>query len=381
MRVATSNSFSLSERRPIRGTLHGLEAIARLIMTFHASAAYKTGPQMCIPSSGYDRFRSSLPLQTNFPIYHALCGDLPMVGLGTADYKDWNAMATCVNVAFHNGVRLVDTAQNYRFLDGIRLGLRRHGTKALSQMFVICKVDLATSDFEEPEARMRRQVDSAIRKLSGRWLDAVVIHWPICLDKPANQREQAAIRRRAWKALEQMVVERRIDHLGVSNWTPELLDELSSYAQIPPSLNQVEFSPLCYQRELLEDCTRRNIAVVGYSPFGQCWLSKSYPDFVPWEPTDLTSNEVVCRIADDVGCTPGQVLLRWALQHGVAVIPKTERPERVRQARRCVDGGFKLSEEQMDLLGALRDDRRGVEASIEAHSRVIASPSYEWTPT
>jgi len=290
-------------------------------------------------------------------------------------------MSTAVNVAFHNGIRLVDTAQNYGTMKGIQRGLWREGGEAHSQMFIICKVDLATTDFENTEERMRRQVWASIKKLNVRWLDAAVIHWPICLDAPASQKEQAMVRRRAWTALEQLVIERRIDHLGVSNWTPELLDELSSYARIQPSLNQVEFSPLCYQRELLEDCSRRNMAVVGYSPFGQCWLSKFHPDFVPWGPTDLTATEVVRRISEEVGCTPGQVLLRWALQHGVAVIPKTERPQRVREARRCVDGGFKLNKEQMALLDALRDERRGVEASIEAHSRVIASPTYEWTPT
>ena len=169
--------------------------------------------------------------------------------------------------------------------------------------------------------------------------------------------------------------------LGVSNFTPALLDELLAYARVRPALNEVEFSPACFQHELVAACTERGVAVVGYSPFGACWLAKYHPTSVPWGCTNLLTDATVAAVAAEVGCTPALVLLRWSLQHGVAVIPMTTKPERAVESKRALDGATRLTAAQMARLDALNDARRGTMPSLEAHSRIIASSGYTWKPT
>ena len=89
----------------------------------------------------------------------------------------------------------------------------------------------------------------------------------------------------------------------------------------------------------------------------------------------------MAEIATEIGCTPAQVLLRWGVQHGVAPIPKSLRPERIAQSTHVFDEAIRLSDEQMGRLNSLRDPRRGTIASIEAHTRIIASADYRWQPT
>lgn len=309
-----------------------------------------------------------------------------MLGLGTAGAAGLDAkMADAVCAATKDvGVRLIDTAQNYGSEAAIGDGLRRSGvTQAADGLFISAKVDLASRAFEEPVARVRRQVGRTLERLGVARLDAVVIHWPLCLDKPCAEAEHAAARRAAWGALEALVAEGVVGAIGVSNWSVPLLDELLGFATIRPALNQVEVSPACPQAALREYCAAQRIAVVGYSPYGGCWIADSWPDAAPWG-EDLGGNNLlqhwaVEAVAADAGCTPAQALLRWAMQRGVVPIPKSVRPARIAEALKA--HGAKLSDEQMGSLDALADPRRGVEASLAAHARIIAHGKYKWPPT
>ena len=315
------------------------------------------------------------------PTRHPLIPSMPMIGLGSAEAPDPQLMAASVATACQNGAAFVDTAQNYGSEAAIGEGLRSAGATD-GTAFLLCKVDLATRAFEDPAVRMRRQVQSTIQNLGVSCVSAAVLHWPICLDGPCDAAEEAAVRRTAWQALEDLVDEGTVGCIGCSNWTPELLDEVLSYARIRPSINEIEFSPVCYQRELLDACTARGVAVVGYSPYGSCWMAKYFARFVPWGLTPLTSDATVRAIAADIGCTPAQVLLRWSLQHGVACIPKSLQPQRVAESVGALDEALvRLSDEQMASLDALNDPRRGTHTSIETHRRIIASPTYAWRAT
>ena len=167
----------------------------------------------------------------------------------------------------------------------------------------------------------------------------------------------------------------------VSNFDAALLDEVLSYARHRPVLNEVELSPACYQKELLGACAARGVDVVAYSPYGTCWLAKYFADEVPWAAASLLDDATVNAVAAAATCTPAQALLAWALAKGAAVIPKSLRPERVRETAPDVLGAVALTDDQIAALDALRDPRRGVEASLAAHARIIASPGYAWDPT
>mmetsp|Transcript_14589 Transcript_14589/g.43567 ORF Transcript_14589/g.43567 Transcript_14589/m.43567 type:complete len:376 (-) Transcript_14589:33-1160(-) len=307
---------------------------------------------------------------------------VPRMGLGSADAPDAEAMAEAVRTAveaYGPARRLVvDTAQNYGSEAAVGEGLRRSGRRG--DAFVLCKIDLCSRAREDPAKRVARQIHRSLETMGLEYVEALVFHWPLALDQPVDADEARAIRKAAWQEAERFVDLGLVVFLGVSNFTPELLDEILAFARHKPILNEVELSPYCYQEELLEACAERNIAVVAYSPFGTCWLSVYYSDFVPWSATSCLEDATVKAIAEEVGCSPAQVLIKWAMGKDASVIPKSVKPERILEAA-ATPGKVQLSEEQEARLDALRDPRRGVAASLEAHERIIASDTYDWAAT
>jgi len=136
--------------------------------------------------------------------------------------------------------------------------------------------------------------------------------------------------------------------IGVSNYGVSELDELLSVAETPPVVDQVQFSPFEYRRKLLEACEERNVTLEAYSPLG----TGRHLD-----------NARVAEIAERAGRTPAQVLLRWCLQHGVPVIPKSTHRDRIEENARIFD--FTLSEQDMATLDAL-DKTGGTENARES---------------
>jgi 2,5-diketo-D-gluconate reductase A len=135
--------------------------------------------------------------------------------------------------------------------------------------------------------------------------------------------------------------------IGVSNFSVGELDELMSVADSRPVVNQVQFSPFEYRRRLLEACEERNVALEAYSPLGT---------------GRHLSDERVREVADRVGRTPAQVLLRWCVQRGLVVIPKSTHRDRIEENGRIFD--FTLSDEDMAALDAL-DGTDGTERALE----------------
>lgn len=289
----------------------------------------------------------------------------PVLGMGTANFGDRKLLVDAVCSAVKQGIRLFDTAQSYGSEQGLGDALQVAGV-AREELFLSCKIDLAAS--EDPAARVSRQVKSSLANLHTTYLDSVIFHWPIALDR--HDADNAAIRKAAWLALEEFVAAGVVRHIGVSNWTAELLRETLSYATVRPAVNQIEFSPVVYQRELLQFCKDEGITVVGYSSYGTCWMAMFEPDHVPWGVTNLNKDPAVAALAKEVGRTPAQVCLRWCMHKGVVVIPKTSKASRIREALGVFD--FSLTPDQIAVLDAMRDERRGAAASIEHHSRIIA---------
>ena len=323
-------------------------------------------------------------------------------------------MAAAVHTAVSAGALLVDTAQNYGSERAIGEGLRRlgsggTGTTGTFDVFLLAKVDLCSRECEDPRARMRRQVGSSLGNLGVEQLDAVAFHWPFCLDRPLSEEESRTVRKESYEELESMMDEGLIRSIGLSNFSVELMDEIIAFARYPPVLNEIEFSPVCHQVGMRRACEERGIRIVAYSPYGRCWLAKYFPGFVPWGAESLLEveaveaveavdgkdkgkgkgkgkGEVVAQISRETGLTPAQVLLSWCMQKGVTPIPMSLIPEQVRETAELLRSGdgdeFRLlCDAQMAALDGLNDPRRGVEASIEAHSRIIEDPNYVWDMT
>ena len=168
----------------------------------------------------------------------------------------------------------------------------------------------------------------SLRRLGVDQVDLYIVHWP------------QAGPTRAWPGMERAHERGYARSIGVSNYGVSELDELMSVAEIPPVVNQVQFSPFEYRRKLLKACEERNVTLEAYSPLGT---------------GRHLSDERVSQIAERVGRTPAQVLLRWSVQRDLVVIPKSTHRDRIEGNAQIFD--FTLSDEDMAALDAL--DRTG----------------------
>jgi diketogulonate reductase-like aldo/keto reductase len=172
--------------------------------------------------------------------------------------------------------------------------------------------------------------------------DLLLVHWPGASGLKADSPRNAELRLETWRALEAFKVEGKCSAIGVSNFEASHLQQLLDRAREPPAVNQIEVHPRWPQARLRRACAEAGVAVVAYASLG-CG--------------QLLSEPAVARIAADVGRSPAQVLLRWGLQQDCAVIPKSVRPERVREfAPAALLEGWELSPEQMGVLDALPGD-------------------------
>jgi len=218
---------------------------------------------------------------------------------------------------------------------------------------------------------VRPACERTLRDLGLDHLDLYLVHFPIALEYVAPETRYppgwffdptaAAPRMHparvpladTWAALEELVQAGLVRHIGVCNYGVSLLRDLLSYARIRPTVLQVELHPYLAQEKLLRFCREEGIAVTAYSPLGA-------PSYVPLgmarETDSLLDHPTITTIASAVGRTPAQVLLRWGVQRGTSVIPKTSRPERLAENLAILD--FVLSAEHMGAIGGLDAGRR-----------------------
>jgi 2,5-diketo-D-gluconate reductase A len=232
-----------------------------------------------------------------------------------------------VRWALDLGYRHIDTAQAYGNEESVGQALRDSGVPR-AEVFITTKFYPGRKD---PVAEARQ----SLRRLGVDQVDLYLVHWP--QGGPVW----------AWPGMERARELGFARSIGVSNFGARELDEVITAGTIPPAVDQVQFSSLNYRRGLLDACRRRNVALEAYSPLGTG--------------RHLT-NATVNRVAQRVGRTPAQVLLRWCLQHDVPVISKSTHRERIRENAQIFD--FTLSDQDMAELDAL-DQTKGTDRALE----------------
>ena len=246
---------------------------------------------------------------------------MPMLGLGVWQVPDGAQTVNAVRWALDLGYRHIDTAQAYGNEESVGRALRDSGVPR-GDVFITTKFDPGRKD---PVA----EAEQSLRRLGVDQVDLYIVHWP--RGGPL----------RAWTGMERARELGLARSVGVSNFGARELNEVIAAGAIPPAVNQVQFSAMQYRRALLEACQRQNVALEAYSPLGT---------------GRHLSNATVNRVAQRVGRTPAQVLLRWCLQHGVPVIPKSTHRERIAENAQIFD--FTLSGEDMADLDALDQTNR-----------------------
>ena len=253
--------------------------------------------------------------------------EIPFLGLGVWQVPHGPETENAVRWALELGYRHIDTAQAYGNEESVGRGLRNSGVPR-EEVFITTKFYPAR---EDPESEAQRSLE----RLGVGHVDLYIIHWP--QGGPTW----------AWRGMERAHERGYARSIGVSNFSVSELDELMSVAETPPVANQVQFSPFEYRRKLLAACEERNVAIEAYSPLGT---------------GQHLSDRRVRQIAERLGRTPAQVLLRWCVQRDLVVITKSTHRDRIEENAQIFD--FTLSDEDMAALDVL-DETGGTERALE----------------
>ena len=247
---------------------------------------------------------------------------IPQVGLGVFRSKEGPEVEQAVGTALEAGYRLIDTAAGYQNEAGVGRAIKASGLPR-EEIFVTTKLWNADHAYD----KALRAFDNSLEQLDCGYIDLYLIHFPAPLHGMFTQ---------AWKALETLYESKRVRAIGVSNFMPHHLDELLKEAQTVPAVNQIELHPLFQQKETRPYCLAHGIAIESYSPLME---------------GKVLDHPLIVNLAERYGKTPAQVILRWHVQSGFIVIPKSTRPERIRENIALFD--FELSAHDMQMIDGL----------------------------
>jgi D-xylose reductase len=291
------------------------------------------------------------------------------MGLGLWKIARPDASAV-VEEAIRVGYRHIDSACDYGNEVEAGQGIRAALAKELCRRDDLWVTSKLWNTYHEPQY-VRPAVERSLRDLGLDYLDLYLVHFPIALkyvpfetryppewthDPAANEPRMEPIavpQADTWRAMEDLVSAGLVRRIGLCNCSVALIRDLLAGARIRPAVLQVELHPFLTQEKLLRFCREASIAVTAFSPLGA-------PSYVPLgmatAAESVLEHPVVKGIAAAVGRTPAQVVLRWGMQRGTAVIPKTSRAERLRENLAACE--FTLSAEQMQAIAALDRGRR-----------------------
>ena len=253
--------------------------------------------------------------------------EIPLLGLGVWQVPDGRECVDAVRWALELGYRHIDTAQAYGNEESVGQGLRESGVPR-DEVFITTKFYPARDDpFTEAEGSLER--------LGVDYVDLYIIHWP------------AGGPTWAWPGMERAHEAGYARSIGVSNFSVDELGQLLGTATVAPVVDQVQFSPFEYRAALLEACSENGIALEAYSPLGT---------------GRHLGSDAVAGVARRHGRTPAQVLLRWCIERGIPVIPKSTHRERIAENGALFD--FALSADDLSELDAL-DRTGGTDRALE----------------
>jgi diketogulonate reductase-like aldo/keto reductase len=254
--------------------------------------------------------------------------EIPLLGLGVWQVPEGRECEDAVGWALEAGYRHIDTAQAYGNERSVGRALRDSGVPR-EEVFITTKF---FPRHQDPAAEAERSLE----RLGVEFVDLYIIHWPE--GGPTW----------AWDGMQRARESGHARSIGVSNFSIAELDELIAVADVAPTVDQVQFSPFEYRRRLLEACEERGVVIEAYSPLG---TGRHLGD------------RTVAEIADRLGRTPAQVLIRWSVQRELVVLPKSTHRERIAQNAEVFD--FTLPGEDMAALDAL-DGTDGTEQARES---------------
>ena len=296
-------------------------------------------------------------------------GQMPVIGLGLWKI-DKAQVADVVVEAIRAGYRHLDSACDYGNEKEVGIGIRRaidEGLCTREDLWVTSKL----WNTYHREEHVVMAMDQTLHDLGLDYLDLYMVHFPIALEfvpfetryppewlfDPADDipmmKPALVPLQETWKAMETLVDTGLARHIGVCNYNIALVRDMLSYARIPPAVLQVESHPYLTQEKLMRFCREQDIAVTSFSPLG----ALSYLELEMADASEsVLVQPAVVAIAERLGRTPAQVVLKWGVQRGNSIIPKTSRAERLVENAALFD--FDLSAEDMSQINALNRNQR-----------------------
>ncbi|MDZ7776084.1 MAG: aldo/keto reductase [Bacteroidales bacterium] len=250
---------------------------------------------------------------------------MPYVGLGVFKMKDGEEVENAVKWALDAGYRHIDTAAVYRNEIGVGNAIR-NSSLSRKEVFITSKL----WNTEQGYASTKKALDESLKRLQTDYLDLYLIHWPV-EGKYTD----------TWKAMEELYDEGKVKAIGVSNFKQHHLERLLDFVRIKPMVDQMEFHPYVVQQDLVDFCGSEGIQYEAWSPLMQ---------------GDIVNVQVVREVAKKYHKTAAQVTIRWGLQKGIVMIPKSSRKERIIENIDVFD--FVLEEGDMRKLDNLDRDKR-----------------------
>ncbi|MBC2116256.1 aldo/keto reductase [Listeria booriae] len=253
--------------------------------------------------------------------------EIPLVGLGVWKMRDEKEAIEAIQVAIESDYRAIDTAKVYENEEYVGQAIREAGI-AREALTITSKLWNADHGYDET----LRAFDTTLKKLQLDYLDLYLIHWPVLAYKDS------------WRAMERLYNEGLIKSIGVSNFHQHHLENLFTTANEKPVIDQIEIHPLLSQKPLKAYLESQDIVHEAWSPLAQGG--------------ELLTNQTLQRIADKYNITIPQVILRWHLNNGSVIIPKSVTPERIRANIDLF--GFDLAASDMAEIDVLnKDERKG----------------------
>lgn len=255
---------------------------------------------------------------------------IPQIGVGTWTLRDDIAVNN-VKLALQAGFRHIDTAQMYENELEVGQGIIESGIPR-EDIFLTTKV--STGNMRGGRETVRKAINQSIEKLKTDYLDLLLIHWPV-KDKVKD----------TWQVMEEFVREGKIRSIGVSNFNRNHLDDLMSYAEIKPVINQIEVHPFMTQEEIIAYNRSLGIQIQAWGPFGQGDI-------------DVIGHPLLQSLARKYGKTASQIVLRWIVQRDLITIPRAK-PNHFKENLGILE--FALSDNDMLAISSLNQNLRSNE--------------------